>query len=88
MLGANRVKIQSVDGKTRMGRIRAKMKKRAWLLVGDVIVMVPWSFQDDKRTSCGDTKERKLSGSRRTGTCSRRETATFSAHQTTNDGRA
>ena len=28
MLGANRVKIQSIDGKTRMGRIRSKMKKR------------------------------------------------------------
>jgi translation initiation factor 1A len=48
MLGANRVKIQSVDDKTRMGRIRTKMKKRVWLRVGDVIVMVPWSFQDDK----------------------------------------
>jgi translation initiation factor 1A len=48
MLGANRVKIQSIDGKTRMGRIRGKMKKRVWLRVGDVIVMVPWSFQDDK----------------------------------------
>jgi translation initiation factor 1A len=48
MLGANRVKIQSMDGKTRMGRIRGKMKKRVWLRVGDVLVMVPWSFQDDK----------------------------------------
>ncbi|MGZ7133272.1 MAG: translation initiation factor eIF-1A [Halobacteriota archaeon] len=48
MLGANRVKIQSRDGKTRMGRIRGKMKKRVWLRVGDVIVVVPWSFQDDK----------------------------------------
>ena len=27
MLGANRVKIQSIDGKTRMGRIRGKMEK-------------------------------------------------------------
>ena len=48
MLGANRVKIQSMDGKTRMGRIRGKMKKRVWLRVGDVIVMIPWSVQDDK----------------------------------------
>jgi translation initiation factor 1A len=48
MLGANRVKIHSMDSKTRMGRIRGKMKKRVWLRVGGVIVMVPWSFQDDK----------------------------------------
>jgi translation initiation factor 1A len=48
MLGANMVRIRSIDGKTRMGRIRGKMKKRVWLRVGDVIVMVPWNFQDDK----------------------------------------
>jgi len=47
MLGANRVKIRSMHGKTHMGRIRGKMKKRVWLRVGDVIVMVPSSFQDD-----------------------------------------
>ena len=48
MLGANRVRIRSVDGKTRMGGTRGKMKRRVWLRAGDVIVMVPWSFQDDK----------------------------------------
>jgi translation initiation factor 1A len=48
MLGANRVRIRSMDGKTRMGGIRGKMKRRVWLRAGDVIVMVPWSFQDDK----------------------------------------
>jgi translation initiation factor 1A len=48
MLGANRVKIQSMDGKTRMWKICGKMKKRVWLRVDDVILMVPWSFQDDK----------------------------------------
>jgi translation initiation factor 1A len=31
-----------------MGGIRGKMKRRVWLRAGDVIVMVPWSFQDDK----------------------------------------
>ena len=48
MLGANRVKIRSIDGKTRMGRIPGKMKKRVWLRVGDVIIMVPWTFQEDR----------------------------------------
>jgi translation initiation factor 1A len=24
------------------------MKKRVWLRVGDVIIMVPWTFDDDK----------------------------------------
>ncbi|MDD1725726.1 MAG: translation initiation factor eIF-1A [Euryarchaeota archaeon] len=46
MLSANRVEVRSVDGKTRMGRIRGKMKKRVWLRLGDVVVRVPWAFQD------------------------------------------
>jgi translation initiation factor 1A len=48
MLGANRVRVRCLDGKTRMGRIPGKMKKRVWLRVGDVIIIKPWSFQDDK----------------------------------------
>jgi len=48
MLGTNRVKVRSMDGKTGMGRIPGKIKKRVWLRVGDVIIMVPWTFDDDK----------------------------------------
>lgn len=48
MLGANRVEVRSIDGKTRMGRIPGKMKKRVWLRAGDVVVLVLWAFQDDK----------------------------------------
>jgi len=48
MLSANRVRIRSMDDKTRMGRIRGKIKNRVWLRVGNVIVMAPWSFQDEK----------------------------------------
>jgi translation initiation factor 1A len=48
MLGANRVRVRCLDGKTRMGRIPGKMKKRVWLRIGDVIIIKPWSFQDDK----------------------------------------
>ncbi|HYA33176.1 MAG TPA: hypothetical protein VEG65_04150 [Candidatus Bathyarchaeia archaeon] len=38
MLGGNRVKIRSTDGKIRIGGIRGKMKKRVWLRVGDIII--------------------------------------------------
>ncbi|HYA61134.1 MAG TPA: translation initiation factor eIF-1A [Candidatus Acidoferrum sp.] len=48
MLGASRVRVRSMDGKTRMGRIPGKMKKRVWLRVGDIILIRPWSFQDEK----------------------------------------
>jgi len=48
MLGANRVSVRCLDGKTRLGRIPGKMKKRIWIRNGDVIIIVPWDFQDGK----------------------------------------
>jgi translation initiation factor 1A len=48
MLGANHIKVQCIDGVTRMGRIKGKMKKRQWIREGDTVIVVPWSFQDEK----------------------------------------
>ncbi len=31
MLGANHIRVQCIDGVTRMGRIKGKIKKRAWI---------------------------------------------------------
>jgi len=48
MLGANRLKVRCMDGKVRLARIPGKMKKRIWICEGDVVIVVPWSFQDEK----------------------------------------
>jgi translation initiation factor 1A len=48
MLGANRIRVRCMDGVVRIGRIPGKMKKRTWIREGDVVILVPWSFQDDK----------------------------------------
>ena len=48
MLGASHIRVRCEDGVTRMGRIKGKMKKRAWIREGDTLIIVPWSFQDDK----------------------------------------
>ncbi|MDN7011959.1 translation initiation factor eIF-1A [Methanoculleus sp. FWC-SCC3] len=48
MLGANHIKIRCFDGVTRVGRIKGKIKKKVWIREGDVLVVVPWSFQDEK----------------------------------------
>ena len=36
------------DGKSRMARIPGRMKRRMWIRVGDLLIVKPWSFQDDK----------------------------------------
>lgn len=48
LMGASRINVHCQDGKTRMGRIPGKMKKRQWIRPGDLLIIKPWDFQDDK----------------------------------------
>lgn len=48
LLGANKLRVRCMDGIVRLTRIPGKMKKRIWIRDGDVIIIVPWSFQNEK----------------------------------------
>lgn len=48
LLGASRIKVMCQDGKSRLGRIPGKLKKRMWIREGDLVVLRPWEFQDEK----------------------------------------
>lgn len=48
LLGGNRIRVKCVDGKVRMGRIPGRIKKRVWIKAGDLVLLEPWSFQDEK----------------------------------------
>ena len=48
MMGANHIRVRCYDGITRMGRIKGKIKKRVWIREGDILIVTPWSFQDEK----------------------------------------
>lgn len=47
-LGGGHLKVFCQDGKMRLGRIRGKLKKRMWMREGDLVIVCPWDFQDDK----------------------------------------
>lgn len=47
-LGGGHLKVFCQDGKMRIGRIRGKLKKRMWMREKDMVIVVPWEFQDDK----------------------------------------
>ena len=47
-MGGGHLKIFCQDGKIRLGRIKGKLKKRMWMREGDVVVIIPWEFQDEK----------------------------------------
>ncbi|MGB1697049.1 MAG: translation initiation factor eIF-1A [Thermoplasmatota archaeon] len=48
LLGASKMIVMCEDGKSRMARIPGKMKRRMWIKPGDLIIIKPWDFQDDK----------------------------------------
>lgn len=49
LLGFDRIMVKCQDGHERLCRIRGKMKRRAWIRLGDVVLVSPWDFQSDKR---------------------------------------
>ena len=49
MLGGENVMIKCMDGITRRGRIRGKLKRRVWIRDNDIVVIAPWDFNSDTR---------------------------------------
>jgi translation initiation factor 1A len=52
ILGGRRVRSVCEDGETRLSRIPGKMRRRQWVREGDLIVVQPWEFQDEKANVC------------------------------------
>lgn len=48
LLGGSRIRVVCEDGKSRMARIPGKMKRRMWIREGDLLIIKPWDFQDEK----------------------------------------
>jgi translation initiation factor 1A len=48
MLGANRVRVRCADGTERTARIPGRMQKRIWIREGDIVLVEPWDWQDEK----------------------------------------
>ena len=63
LLGFDRVLVKCQDGHQRLCRIRGKMKRRAWIRQGDIVVVSPWDFSlRNGATSFGDTKRIRPNG--------------------------
>ena len=47
-LGAARVSVRCLDGKTRNCRVPGRLKRKLWIREGDVVLVEPWEFDNDK----------------------------------------
>nr|QNT35750.1 translation initiation factor 1A [uncultured Methanosarcinales archaeon] len=48
LLGANHLRVRCFDGTIINARIPGRMKKRIWIRENDVVIIIPWSFQEEK----------------------------------------
>ncbi|HWH07918.1 MAG TPA: translation initiation factor eIF-1A [Candidatus Thermoplasmatota archaeon] len=48
LVGGSRLNVMCEDGISRLARIPGKMKRRMWIREGDLVIIKPWEFQQDK----------------------------------------
>ncbi|MDK6028347.1 translation initiation factor aIF-1A [Ignisphaera sp. 4213-co] len=48
IIGADFLKVRCVDGVPRVCRIPGKYRRRVWFSGGDVVLVQPWDFQQNK----------------------------------------
>jgi len=49
LVGSDHLMVKCADGKTRLGRIRGKIRRRVWIRLGDIVLLVPWEFKESDR---------------------------------------
>jgi len=47
-VGGNRMIVKCSDGKTRNARIPGRLRRALWIREGDIIIIKPWEFNNDK----------------------------------------
>ncbi|MEK6820328.1 MAG: translation initiation factor eIF-1A [Nanoarchaeota archaeon] len=47
-VGASRMLVKCIDGKSRNCRVPGRLKRKLWLREGNIVVVEPWEFDDTK----------------------------------------
>lgn len=48
-LGASRMRVKCLDGKTRICRIPGRLKRKLWVRERDILIIEPWEFSGDDK---------------------------------------
>ena len=46
-LGASRMRVRCLDGKTRICRIPGRLKRKLWVRENDILIVEPWEFSGE-----------------------------------------
>ena len=47
-VGGIRMIVKCINGKTRNCRVPGRLKRKLWLREGDIVIIEPWEFDDEK----------------------------------------
>ncbi len=47
-LGGNKMRVNCLDGKTRISRVPGRLKRKLWLRPEDVVIVEPWELDKSK----------------------------------------
>lgn len=47
-LGGNKMRVNCLDGKSRICRVPGRLKRKLWLRPNDVVIIKPWELDKDK----------------------------------------
>ncbi len=47
-LGGNKMRINCLDGKSRVCRVPGRLKRKLWLRPGDTVIIEPWELDNEK----------------------------------------
>jgi len=47
-VGGTRMIVKCIDGKSRNCRVPGRLKRRLWLREGDIVIVEPWEFDNEK----------------------------------------
>ena len=48
-VGASRMRVKCLDGKTRICRIPGRLKRKLWVRENDIIIVQPWEFSGNDK---------------------------------------
>jgi len=47
-LGGNKMRVNCLDGKSRICRVPGRLRRKLWLRPADVVIVEPWTLDDEK----------------------------------------
>jgi len=47
-VGASRMLVRCLDGKSRNCRVPGRLRRKLWLREGDIVIVEPWEFDNEK----------------------------------------